>query len=238
MSDLFGHIPTIKAISLWQPWASLVAAHVKRHETRHWSTEYRGLLAIHAAKTLDRAGAPDELCEAVLGRPVAIALAAGHLLAAFLGQEGAVVEIDVVRVRERWPLPNVWLGVSVEDQARSEERIPVLLDTPAAVRWVSAEPLRSEIKFFDVGQTDRSGTQKATRFPVDSLRGEGWVNAGLDWVVVGGESGPGARPMHADWARQIRDDCATAGVPFFFKQMARKAAIPVDLQVRAFPDAR
>ncbi len=68
MSDLFGHIPTIKAISLWQPWASLVAAHVKRHETRHWSTEYRGLLAIHAAKTLDRAGAPDELCEAVLGR--------------------------------------------------------------------------------------------------------------------------------------------------------------------------
>jgi protein gp37 len=159
-------------------------------------------------------------------------------LAAFLGQEGAVVEIDVVRVRERWPLPNVWLGVSVEDQARSEERIPVLLDTPAAVRWVSAEPLRSEIKFFDVGQTDRSGTQKATRFPVDSLRGEGWVNAGLDWVVVGGESGPGARPMHADWARQIRDDCATAGVPFFFKQMARKAAIPVDLQVRAFPDAR
>lgn len=67
MTDLFGHQPTIKAISLWQPWASLVAAGVKRHETRHWSTAYRGPIAIHAAKTLDLAGAPDQLCEAVSG---------------------------------------------------------------------------------------------------------------------------------------------------------------------------
>lgn len=73
MYDLFPRAPamqqvaTIKALSLWQPWASLVAAGVKRHETRHWSTDYRGPIAIHAAKTMDMAGAPDLLCEAVAG---------------------------------------------------------------------------------------------------------------------------------------------------------------------------
>lgn len=67
MTDLFGHRPTIKALSLWQPWASLVAAGVKRHETRHWSTSYRGPVAIHAAKTIDTAGAPDLLCQHVFG---------------------------------------------------------------------------------------------------------------------------------------------------------------------------
>ena len=67
MTDLFGQQPSIKALSLWQPWASLMVAGVKLHETRHWSTEYRGPLAIHAAKTLDLAAAPDELCDAVLG---------------------------------------------------------------------------------------------------------------------------------------------------------------------------
>lgn len=70
MFDLFGQqtpTTTIKAISLWQPWASLVAAGVKRHETRHWSTDYRGPIAIQAAKTIDTAGAPDLLCQQVLG---------------------------------------------------------------------------------------------------------------------------------------------------------------------------
>lgn len=68
MTDLFGHTPTIKAITLWQPWASLVAAGVKRHETRHWKTDYRGPIAIHAAQRLDLAGCPDQLCADVLGQ--------------------------------------------------------------------------------------------------------------------------------------------------------------------------
>lgn len=67
MADLFGHSEPIKALSLWQPWASLVAVGAKIDETRHWSTPYRGPIAIHAAKTLDLAGAPDLLCEAALG---------------------------------------------------------------------------------------------------------------------------------------------------------------------------
>ncbi|HAL07380.1 MAG TPA: hypothetical protein DCP26_08540 [Brevundimonas sp.] len=67
MTDLFGGAPTIKALSVWEPWASLIAAGVKRHETRHWETTYRGPIAIQAARTLDLAGAPDQLCQDVLG---------------------------------------------------------------------------------------------------------------------------------------------------------------------------
>ncbi|WP_025997014.1 DUF5131 family protein [Mycobacteroides abscessus] len=99
-------------------------------------------------------------------------------------------------------LPNVWLGVSAEDQQRADLRIPALLDTPAAVRFVSAEPL--------LGPIDLHGDPIAK----DSVF---WIGH-LDWVIVGGESGPGARPMHPDWARSVRDQCVAAGVPFLFKQ--------------------
>ncbi|CPW68544.1 bacteriophage protein gp37 [Mycobacteroides abscessus] len=99
-------------------------------------------------------------------------------------------------------LPNVWLGVSAEDQKRADLRIPALLDTPAAVRFVSAEPL--------LGPIDLHGDPLGK----DSVF---WIGH-LDWVIVGGESGPGARPMHPDWARSMRDQCVAAGVPFLFKQ--------------------
>lgn len=121
-----------------------------------------------------------------------------------------------------WPLPNVWLGVSVEDQETADERIPLLLQTPAAVRWVSAEPLLGPIEFPTM------------------LRN--WI----DWLVVGGESGPGARPMHPDWARGLRDQCVAAGVPFFMKQGSKAnwsdfknfESFPADLRIREYPDAR
>lgn len=96
------------------------------------------------------------------------------------------------------PLKHVWLGVSVEDQQTADERIPLLLQTPAAVRWISAEPLLGEILLPNWIEDKELGL--------------------LDWVVVGGESGPKARPMHPDWVRSIRDQCKAAGVPFFFKQ--------------------
>jgi hypothetical protein len=87
MDDLFDFTGPIKAISLWQPWASLIAAHVKRHETRSWSTAYRGPIAIHAAKTIDVVGAPHDLCIAVLGRnwertvPIGMVVAVGQVTA-------------------------------------------------------------------------------------------------------------------------------------------------------------
>ncbi|QTC88161.1 DUF5131 family protein [Brevundimonas pondensis] len=123
------------------------------------------------------------------------------------------------------PLPNVWMGVSAEDQTRANERIPVLLETPAAVRWISAEPLLGPI---DLTTFD----DQEPHHKIDALRGKwtayfagtakewgsGPTDARLDWVVVGGESGAGSRPMHPDWARDLRDQCADAGVAFLFKQ--------------------
>ena len=109
-----------------------------------------------------------------------------------------------------WPLRHVWLGVSVEDQAAADERISLLLKTPAAVRWISAEPL--------LGPLDFSGERLEWLEPFHDLDPMMYRTPRLDWVVVGGESGPNARPMHPSWARSIRDQCQAAGVPFFFKQ--------------------
>jgi len=106
------------------------------------------------------------------------------------------------------PVPNVWLGVSVEDQARADERIPDLLATPAAVRFISAEPLLGPVDLCRAYATkDEHGTYLH----------DGPI-LGLDWVIAGGESGPGSRPMHPDWARSLRDQCLAAGVAFHFKQ--------------------
>ncbi|MEV8033945.1 phage Gp37/Gp68 family protein [Streptomyces sp. NPDC086182] len=122
-----------------------------------------------------------------------------------------------------WPLPNVWLGVSVEDQKRADLRIPALLNTPAAVRFLSCEPLLGPV---DLKQAVRT---------MGSERGHGltasYVHAGdccrrfhgIDWVIVGGESGRGARPMAPQWATSLRDQCAEADVPFFFKQWGEYA---------------
>ena len=127
-----------------------------------------------------------------------------------------------------WPLPNVWLGTSVEDQKTADERIPALLETPAVVRWLSAEPLLGPIDFH--------------KAPFGFLHSGHIVPANksgryeqIEWVVVGGESGPGYRPMDPDWARSIRDQCRLAGVPFFMKQMAGKTEIPADLMIREYP---
>ena len=134
-------------------------------------------------------------------------------------------------------LPNVWLGVSVEDQKTADLRIPALLDTPAAVRWLSAEPLIGRVDLsdhVDRWRDDDCGTcdwghcnQAAIAVRRDyehddpnyiSMLSVCAAHRGIDWVVAGGESGPGARPMHPDWARLLRDQCRDAGVPYLFKQ--------------------
>lgn len=127
-----------------------------------------------------------------------------------------------------YPLPNVWLGVSVENQAAADGRIPLLLQTPAAVRFISAEPLlgpvnlRAMNKHFDafskVAFDSLTGIHSWKHPDGSGVEFEGKPDPHLDWVIVGGESGPGARPMHPDWARSLRDQCQAAEVPFFFKQ--------------------
>jgi protein gp37 len=106
-----------------------------------------------------------------------------------------------------WPLPNVWLGVSCEDQTRADERIPDLLATPAAVRFVSAEPLLGPVDF---------EPYLSEHFRAED--GSNPTNDKIDWIIVNAEFGKKARPMHPDWARAIRDQCADAGTAFFFKQ--------------------
>lgn len=131
-----------------------------------------------------------------------------------------------------WPLPNVWLGVSVEDQKRADLRIPALVDTAAAVRFLSCEPLLGpvDIKGFlraDVcrcrcGNWERDG--HIHQMCPDC--GSPWTQkpgSRIDWVIAGGESGRGARPMSPDWVRSLRDQCAAADVPYLFKQWGEYA---------------
>lgn len=123
---------------------------------------------------------------------------------------------------KQWPLPNVWLGISAEDQKRLDQRINDLRWCRAAVRFVSAEPL--------LGALDFTRTNNVSTVALDALRGirvdpaSGWPLPGddpvgkIDWVIVGGESGKGSRPANADWVRSIRDQCELAGTALFFKQ--------------------
>lgn len=137
----------------------------------------------------------------------------------------------------KWPLPNVWLGVSTERQKEADERIPLLLQTPAAVRFISAEPLLGAIRLDMLNREpddlDRKmpGFANIEKFYLDSLTGRNGIQwkdgyaetegphwPSLDWLIVGGESGHDARPMHLTWARSLRDQCAASGTKFFFKQ--------------------
>lgn len=113
-------------------------------------------------------------------------------------------------------IPNLWLGTSVENQPAADERIPWLLQTPAAVRFLSCEPLLGAVNI----ENDLFGRHfVVTGPPRPGLLGPEMNKLPkLDWVIVGGESGPGARPMHPDWALSLRNQCFQAGVPLFFKQ--------------------
>jgi protein gp37 len=112
-----------------------------------------------------------------------------------------------------WPLPNVMIGVTAEDQQRADERWQVLRQIPAAVHWLSCEPLLSDI----------------------------WMNHWEDlpdWIVAGAETGPGARPMGLEWARRLHAKCRAAGVPFFFKKASPGQETPPDLAIREWPEVR
>lgn len=153
-----------------------------------------------------------------------------------------------------WPLPNVWLGVSAENQACADLRIPLLLETPAAVRFVSAEPLIGPIDLRSyigaeiimkrreaesIGPRGVSALTKVARLAFIQHGG-----ALVDWVIVGGESGRDARAMDASWARSLRDQCSHVGASFFMKQMGsifgpnKGSAIPADLLVREWPQVK
>ena len=117
--------------------------------------------------------------------------------------------------------PNLWFGVTAENQARADERIPPLLEFPAAVRFVSVEPM--------LGPVDLSGHGSCHCPGAKGL---------LDWVICGAETGPGARPMNPEWAWDLRDQCAQAGVPFFFKKWSMGRQMENGEMPREFPEVR
>jgi len=102
---------------------------------------------------------------------------------------------------------HIWFGVTAENQARADERIPILMQIPAAVRFVSVEPMLGPMDLEIWGQYEHPDNEG---YGVDAIKC-------LDWIICGGETGPGARPMRPDWVRSLRDQCQAAGTPFFFK---------------------
>ena len=141
-------------------------------------------------------------------------------------RRGGATLMDAKAVNEvtaNLPLHNVWLGTSISDQASADLRIPQLLATPAAVRFISAEPLLGAVDIDEwLHDSDCADTRKLYRRSGNKPLchcGERPVNEDrVDWVIVGGESGANARPIHPDSARSLRDQCAAAVVPFMFKQ--------------------
>ena len=158
----------------------------------HWRKPRR--VFVNSMSDLFHDAVPDDYIESVF---IVMAHAPQHTFQILTKRPGRMRSWMQARARrtERGPLPNVWLGVSAENQRWANIRVPVLLDTPAAVRFVSAEPLLGHIDFN----------------ACDARR--------LDWVIAGGESGPHHRPLHLDWVRSIRDQCVRDGVAFLFKQV-------------------
>lgn len=158
---------------------------------------------------------------------------------------------------DRWktpyPFPNIHLGVSCENQAAADERIPLLLETPAAVRFISAEPLLGPIRLDECapytinGDESNPGVMNAFNawcyhpLTVMNAPEKAGNNNGISWVIVGGESGTDHRPMQQEWAESLQAQCKAAGVAFFMKQMAGRtpsigaSLIPEHLMIRQFP---
>lgn len=194
---------------------------------------------------------PDQFIESVLA---IITRCPKHtfLLLTKRPQRFDIMAKDALRISrtDTWPIRNLWLGVSVEDQPSADERIPWLLRTPAALRWISLEPMLSDVSLNQIMVPEglppererRDGPWTLTWNPLTGQRTTSPYSSyiypeKIDWVVLGGESGPGARPMDPDWARSVRDQCKVAGVPFYMKQMSGRAPIPDDLMVKEMPNA-
>jgi protein gp37 len=145
-----------------------------------------------------------------------------------------------VTAMEGWPWPNVWLGTTAENQAEADRRIPHLLAAPAAKRFLSCEPLLGPIDLCSI-DVERGLRANALVRHRDHCFGSPLTpDARIDWVIAGGESGHGARPINPDWASGIRDQCKAAGVPFFFKQWGEwaphtKAIESEDRSIRTTP---
>lgn len=175
---------------------------------------------------------PDDYIEEIFGTMIACRR---HTFQILTKRPERAAEFMVAAVRH-WddPLKHLWFGVSAENQEQADKRIPVLLQIPAAVRFVSVEPMleRVDIPEYQFTKNNPGGTQPGGSYIIPSKR------EGIDWVICGAESGPGARPMELAWVRGLAIQCIDAKVPFFMKQISNKAPIPEDLMIREYPDVK
>lgn len=193
------------------------------------------MVFVNSMSDLFHESVPDEYIERVWG---VMAEARQHVFQVLTKRPERMTHHLTQRQRRGWKRdwPNIWLGVSVENQASANERIPPLLQAPAAVRWISAEPLLGPVDLCLPRRTWQGWSGESgvgcgeccngdrcddpthlDRRHCPYCRGTG-NGRPIDWVVAGGESGLDARPMHPDWVRSLRDQCQDAGVPFHFKQ--------------------
>lgn len=231
-----GTVKTVKGKSIWTGNVNLAPDHVLT-KPLHWKKPRR--IFVNSMSDLFHESVPDEWIIKVLA---VIACSPQHAfqiltkraerMRSFMAKMPEDLSTEVLLVARRdefgypitgaakWPLPNIWLGVSTERQKEADERIPLLLQTPAAVRFISAEPLIDSLSLRWAKWDDWTNPDGTGRQTVNHLDGARM----LDWVIVGGESGPRARPMNPRWARELRDQCREAGVPFFFKQWGGRHA--------------
>lgn len=140
------------------------------------------------------------------------------------------IEMVEERLPFDWPLPNVWLGVTAENQEMADKRVPILLSIPAVRRFVSVEPMLGQVDLTKIIPVDLASWSENKYAWINSLDGFGarvpsredeigFMTGKIHWVIAGCESGPHARSMELDWVRELREQCQYAGVPFFLKQM-------------------
>lgn len=206
-------IDTVHAVIAIADWHRFIVLTRRAAEMRAYYTD---------ARTPGRIAAQIERFAAAVRPPPGAPRA--HGAAAAAGRPGGALD--------SWPLPNLWLGVAVEDQDRAG-RIGQLLRTPASLRWVCFEPLLGPVRpdLIALGEEGYVDALRGVRFYLDGRGRRVAANEPalhpLDWVVAGGEVGAAARPTSLDWARGLSDRCSAAGVPFFFKQWGEWAPAPL-----------
>lgn len=175
----------------------------------HWKNPYR--VFVNSMSDLFHENVPFEFILACMARMVT---ADQHTYQILTKRPERALEFDRYMAKSDYSVAwrkNIWLGVSVENQKMADERIPLLLDTPAATRFLSVEPMLEAVSL-----TNLCGVG------FDALYGVAECTRKIDWVICGGESGPGARPFNLAWAESLREQCKAAGVPFFMKQVGSK----------------
>lgn len=199
-------------------WGERKFSDVQCHEDRvndplSWKKPRR--VFVNSMSDLFHSDVPDEFISLVWG---AMAVSRQHTFMILTKRPDRMKEWVMRWFNNAPPLSNVWLGASVEDQQAADERIPLLLKTPAAVRFVSCEPLLEMVHLRHVQHDDM--------IEIDSLTGDygvirplkGRSDKKLSWVICGAETGANARPMDIRWAQYLRSQCQETGVPFFFKK--------------------